>query len=282
MKKVFLGVFIGLALCALGFGLWKVYDKKDNNEKGNDDYEKITFEKVNELYSMVTEGKFYYKEKVTTSSNQLPLLKYALKNYIKDNNITGNKIFVEEGKDKFYILNEYDNLVEKNLSYFSEKDGVINKEKFNNYVKEKYNIKIDDANIPIHGSTTSSSIFDLSSSAGNRFVNTKDNYVIVSYGGNFDGSKLYSKMIDYKEDKDYVYIYDKAVIKVYESGTLYLEKYIGGYDTATFYCGFSECGNLKELTDDEINNQMVNKYKHTFKKNSDKTYSFVSSEYLGN
>mgnify|MGYP000664767020 FL=1 len=38
MKKVFLGVFIGLALCALGFGLWKVYDKKDNNEKGNDDY----------------------------------------------------------------------------------------------------------------------------------------------------------------------------------------------------------------------------------------------------
>lgn len=282
MKKVFLGVFIGLALCALGFGLWKVYDKKDTNEKGNDDYEKITIEKVNELYSMVTEGKLYYKEKVTTSSNQLPLLKYALKNYIKDNNITGNKIFVEEGKDKFYILNEYDNLVEKNLSYFSEKDGVINKEKFNNYVKEKYNIKIDDANIPIHGSTTSSSIFDLSSSAGNRFVNTKDNYVIVSYGGNFDGSKLYSKMIDYKEDKDYVYIYDKAVIKVYESGTLYLEKYIGGYDTATFYCGFSECGNLKELTDDEINNQMVNKYKHTFKKNSDKTYSFVSSEYLGN
>ena len=57
---------------------------------------------------------------------------------------------------------------------------------------------------------------------------------------------------------------------MYESGTLYLEKYIGGYDTATFYCGFSECGNLKELTDDEINNQMVNKYKHTFKKNSDK------------
>ena len=35
MKKVFLGVFIGLALCALGFGLWKVYDKKDTNEKGN-------------------------------------------------------------------------------------------------------------------------------------------------------------------------------------------------------------------------------------------------------
>ena len=79
MKKVFLGVFIGLALCALGFGLWKVYDKKDTNEKGNDDYEKITIEKVNELYSMVTEGKLYYKEKVTTSSNQLPLLKYALK-----------------------------------------------------------------------------------------------------------------------------------------------------------------------------------------------------------
>ena len=47
MKKVFLGVFIGLALCALGFGLWKVYDKKDTNEKGNDDYEKITIEKVN-------------------------------------------------------------------------------------------------------------------------------------------------------------------------------------------------------------------------------------------
>ena len=28
MKKVFLGVFIGLALCALGFGLWKVYDRE--------------------------------------------------------------------------------------------------------------------------------------------------------------------------------------------------------------------------------------------------------------
>ena len=184
-------------------------------------------------------------------------------------------------KDEYYILSSGVLVLYGLRDLAGDLDLCVSEELFNS-LKEKYNIKIDDSNIPIYGSTTSSSIFNFSSSAGNTFVNTKDNYVIASYGGNFDGSKVYSKMIDYKEDKDYVYIYDKAVIKVSDSGTLYLEKYIGGYDTATFYCDFSDCGNLKELTDDEIDNQMINKYKHTFKKNSDKTYSFVSSEYLGN
>ena len=37
MKKILLGVVIGLALCVLGFSLWKIYDKKDTNEKTYND-----------------------------------------------------------------------------------------------------------------------------------------------------------------------------------------------------------------------------------------------------
>ena len=271
MKKVLIGVVIGLALCALGFGLWKVYDKKDTNEKGNDDYEKITIEKINELYSMVTEGEFYYKEKVTPSSNQLPLLKYALNNYIKEKNINTDKIQVN--LDEFYVIGDGDTPIKVNPKNLSEKDGVINKTNFNNYVKEKYNIEISDVK---------DEKFSLVS--GRTYAaNTSDSYIVYTRGTSGLDIKLHSKMTDYKEDKDYLYIYDKVVIEVFDVGSLYLEKYMDASNNEfTFYCSSLDCNGLKKLTDDEIDNQMVNKYKHTFKKNSDKTYSFVSSEYLGN
>ena len=50
----------------------------------------------------------------------------------------------------------------------------------------------------------------------------------------------------------------------------------------TFYCSDkSNCGDLKELTTNEILNAMDNnKFKHTFKKNKDNTYSYVSSEHV--
>lgn len=138
MKKIVIGILIVLLLFGIGFGVWKVLDNKENSEK-------ISKEKVNELYSMVNDAKLYYKEKVTTSSNQLPLIKFALNNYIKENNINKHNFIFND--NNIYIIGEDDTLIKVDLNNYSEKDGIINKTKFYNYVKEKYNITLSDISI---------------------------------------------------------------------------------------------------------------------------------------
>lgn len=264
MKKIVIGILIGLLICGIGFGVWKVLDNKENNEK-------ISEEKLNELYSMVKDAKLYYKEKVTTSSNQLPLIKFALNNYIKENNINKHNFIFND--NNIYIIGEDDTLIKVDLKNYSEKDGIINKTKFYNYVKEKYNITLSDI-----------SINNFSLISGELMVvNTSEDFIICRHGSTGSVEELHVKLINYEEDKDYVYIYDNAIIKIFDSGSLYLEKYFDApKEDMTFYCSDkSNCGDLKELTTNEIMNAMDNnKFKHTFKKNKDNTYSYVSSEHV--
>lgn len=264
MKKIVIGILIGLLICGIGFGVWKVLDNKENNEK-------ISEEKLNELYSMVKDAKLYYKEKVTTSSNQLPLIKFALNNYIKENNINKHNFIFND--NNIYIIGEDDTLIKVDPKNYSEKDGIINKTKFYNYVKEKYNITLSDI-----------SINNFSLISGELMaVNTSEDFIICRHGSTGSVEELHVKLINYEEDKDYVYIYDNAIIKIFDSGSLYLEKYFDATkEDMTFYCSDkSNCGDLKELTTNEIMNAMDNnKFKHTFKKNKDNTYSYVSSEHV--
>ena len=102
MKKVLIGVVIGLALCALGFGLWKVYDNKENKVDYNKDIE-FVYDK-----DFVTIGK------VTVNFPKL----------INGTNVT-NELNETMKKDIIQEISKIDDLINVKISTVTVKDIII-------------------------------------------------------------------------------------------------------------------------------------------------------------
>ena len=102
MKKVLIGVVIGLALCALGFFLWKVYDNKENKVDYNKDIE-FVYDK-----DFVTIGK------VTVNFPKL----------INGTNVT-NELNETMKEDIIQEISKIDDLINVKISTVTEKDIVI-------------------------------------------------------------------------------------------------------------------------------------------------------------
>ena len=102
MKKVLIGVVIGLALCALGFFLWKVYDNKENKVDYNKDIE-FVYDK-----DFVTIGK------VTVNFPKL----------INDTNVT-NELNETMKKDIIQEISKIDDLINVKISTVTVKDIII-------------------------------------------------------------------------------------------------------------------------------------------------------------
>lgn len=102
MKKVLIGVVIGLALCALGFGLWKVYDNKENKVDYNKDIE-FVYDK-----DFVTIGK------VTVNFPKL----------INGTNVT-NELNETMKKNIIQEISKIDDLINVKISTVTVKDIII-------------------------------------------------------------------------------------------------------------------------------------------------------------
>lgn len=102
MKKVLIGVVIGLALCALGFFLWKVYDNKENKVDYNKDIE-FVYDK-----DFVTIGK------VTVNFPKL----------INGTNVT-NELNETMKKDIIQGISKIDDLINVKISTVTVKDIII-------------------------------------------------------------------------------------------------------------------------------------------------------------
>ena len=102
MKKVLIGVVIGLALCALGFFLWKGYDNKENKVDYNKDIE-FVYDK-----DFVTIGK------VTVNFPKL----------INGTNVT-NELNKTMKKDIIQEISKIDDLINVKISTVTVKDIII-------------------------------------------------------------------------------------------------------------------------------------------------------------
>lgn len=102
MKKVLIGVVIGLALCALGFFLWKVYDNKENKVDYNKDIE-FVYDK-----DFVTIGK------VTVNFPKL----------INGTNVT-NELNETMKEDIIQEISKIDDLINVKISTVTVKDIII-------------------------------------------------------------------------------------------------------------------------------------------------------------
>lgn len=102
MKKVLIGVVIGLALCALGFFLWKVYDNKENKVDYNKDIEFV-----------------YDKDFVTIGEVTVNFPKL-----INGTNVT-NELNETMKKDIIQEISKIDDLINVKISTVTVKDIII-------------------------------------------------------------------------------------------------------------------------------------------------------------
>ena len=289
-------IVMGLIIIALSGYI--IYGKTKSNEpnipdKKEEEYKStITKEKVEELNnSLMTPSKEYglYFDKSVTIDNidDDSFLEYVLENYVKENNITLNP-------NVSCLIEDYCHDEVKNLT-------PISKSLIDNYIKTKFNTnreftpkKIFDknnypniANGNLNGYITGEYYYDME----------KQVYYFGTVPKTGDKASYNNKLVNYSEDENNVYIYDKYLY-CFESGAsdyaYVCNSTPGNYDennallvikvdeTSEYLkcTGSSNSGVDCTLDYEKVmndNDSKLNTYKHTFKKDGN-NYYWVSSE----
>ena len=297
---------IFLVIIALGLAGYIVYDKylsKDNaDSKDTEEKETNTLTKVKDTALIeelrngliaesngIVEG-LYHNTKITSFDvSNKSLLKFNILKYIVDNNIN-----VETTKSTI------DTGVQQDVK------AVIPKADITTYMQNKYNT---DLNYVFNGSKQ----YDRFDIIGYMDILVDDsNYYYVTIPGGDGSYHLSTKLVKAEEDKNYVYIYDKAIYSIFGLGG---SKSFDSLDTKDYYneetheyiadkvllecqpdnttvdpedmiksdkCPFS--GTMSSVTPEKVSEYIFSNmsdklktFKHTFKK-LDGNYFWVSTE----
>lgn len=289
---VIITILTVLLVATLGYIGYDKFIAKDAEK--NDNTETLKYEEVRKLYdSLVYESEedylygLYFKEKVD-SSNIMPFITLALKNYVREKNIkyysfsysepgnsTSDPVGIEVGDDGKVVL----------FDQMTEQDGKIAKENFINYIKEKYGVKV-----------TKDQITDMWYGDTTRVKNLGDYIVIGVRPTSGSDIKIYRDMKNYEQQGKDLIIYDTAVVRTYSAGFETLSQFIDyDSDNCIKSYNYTEDGKVVDDEGNEIDDSVFHSpieeyvkkslkdgtagsYKHTFTLGSDNKYHWVSSE----
>lgn len=266
-----------LIISVIGLAGYIVYDKviskeSDNKEEVTKVEEKEEIKDITNtelakgLHStLITKDKasgLYFENKVTSLEvSNADLIVFNIKNYLTDNNINlGESEQIKCAGDGFETIDECG----------SHK---INKSDITTYMQNKYNNNIK---------------YELSKDL-NKFYELYGTYVVVSNDETYeimaDSSAsgfffIKSKLVKAEQDDEYVYIYDKAVFCTAGAGSFYFYNMM--HDGLYSSTEEDSLLSIEEKAEDILNNlsDKLDTFKHTFKKDSDGIYYWVSSEML--
>ncbi len=278
-----------LLLSSIGYIL---YDKLYVSEADTVQKDKDTISKqlVDSLYDSLVVGQglkygFYYDEKVTIDN--IPdkvLLGFIASGYIEDNSISNYEAFLNTNKMKYFIVDdESEDYSEKYIE--TPKNYVVKSEVFLDLIKEKFNV---DKNISLKDKTRLYNIFSKDFS----FViyNQDNNSYYLGYApGAHDSPYVKREFVNYKENGNELYIYDKAIV-CYGDYACYksypnisekilinnMEELFSHEDEAKYdkYLDENDSWSIDKISKDFD----VNTFKHTFKKASNGYYYWYSTE----
>ena len=264
-------------------------NNNNNNELNNNQEEvaKISEEEVKKIYDTILykgindySYGLYFKEKVD-SSNVMPFVVLALKNYVDGKNIEIHQWAFSDGSTTNIIgLSTGEDQVTK-FEDATEQQGKIAKENIISYIKEKYGVEV-----------TKDQITDGKWFGSMTEVKDFGDYVVIGYkpaGGAF--LKIERSMTKYEQQGKDLIIYDNALALSAESGSIGYATYINfdGDDIKRFSTGSTgdlvdekntvvTQEDITKFVNDSLKNGTAGSYKHTFTLGSDNTYHWVSSE----
>lgn len=285
-----------LLVASLGYIGYDKFIAKD--DKNNDTtVETVGYEEVKKLYDSLVYGDdygkgyelhygLYFKEKVD-SSNVMPFVTLALKNYVKEKDI----------KIKYFSYGESGSLEPVGIatgdgdttlfSEMTEQDGKIAKETIINYIKEKYGVEV-----------TKDQITDGDWHSGTTRIKDLDDYIVIaSIPAGGSEVSIYTNMTNYEQQGKDLIIYDNAIIAISGEGPMNFFQYINfanNDDCVKYYEStgdgtiVDDKGNkiedyefsstITKFVNDSLKDGTAGSYKHTFTLGSDNTYHWISSE----
>lgn len=273
-SSIIIVILLVLLVGSVGYICYDKFIKADEVKPApTEEVKKLSEEEVKKIYDTIVyeenntiEYGLYYKEKVD-SSNMMPFVVLALRNYVNEKNITissfaydnSNIIGVTPSEDVIYKLDE-----------MTESQGKITKENIINYIKTKYGVEV-----------TKNQITDGTLKSLNIIKDFGDYIVIGHMSAGGSAGQLYRSMTKYEQnDKDLV-IYDNAVYRVDDTGTTAIMTYISSSseDAVERYdWEKTSSAEIENYAKQALTNGKAGSYKHTFTLGEDNTYHWVSSE----